>query len=126
MGRLSQQTIYNVNADKLHQFAGSGIDYIPTYAATITVDGGLSTRVKIVTTSGVGNSTLSMLNGGKPGQKLTVQIDNDSGGARTITFGTSFRSTGTVVGTASKSILVLFESDGTNFLEIARTSAALT
>lgn len=98
----------------------------PTYAATMTVDDDAGMFQQINTTSAVGNATVNCDDPGSPGQLLILEIANDAGGARTITFGTNFRSTGTVVGTASKSILVAFMSNGTKYMEIARSASAIT
>jgi hypothetical protein len=125
-------TAFSPNPDKVAQITGSGQpvpgSVIPTYAATTSLDPVLtySNFVNVVTNSTVGNATLTTGYVFNAGAQITVQISNDSGGARTITFGTGFRSTGTVVGTASKAILVTFTSDGTTLNEDGRTSAALT
>lgn len=74
-------------------------------------------------TTGAGNTTLNTLTVGKPGQALIVEIANDAGGPRTITLGANFRGTGNVVGTASKSILLEFVSNGVKWMEMSRTAA---
>jgi len=106
---------------------GSGVS--PVYAASIELAPLLqkSRFIIIVTNSTVGNATLTCaLTPPSPGAgDLVIQINNDAGGARTITFGTGFRSTGTVVGTASKAILVSFYWDGLTWNETGRSSAAV-
>jgi len=130
-------TAFTPNADKVAQLTGSGNTAAgnpnnggisPTYAATVALDAFIpfTTFIALTTTSAVGNASLTVATIPQPGARLVIQINNDSGGARTITFSTGFRSTGTVVGTASKAILVEFVSDGTTYNEIGRTSAALT
>lgn len=121
-------TIYNLNDDLIAQTTGSGVPvpYVPTYAASITIDVGSTSYANIVTTSAVGNASVLASSGGLPGQRLTVIIANDAGGARTITFSTNFRATGTVVGTASKVIAVGFISDGSKFIEQSRSVSAIT
>ncbi len=131
-GRATNNTAFSPNADLTAQITGSGGpvpgSVKPTYAATMARDAVMlySRFVEIVTTSAVGNATLTTTVGAAPGGRLVVQIDNDAGGARTITFSTGFRATGTVVGTASKAILVEFVSDGLTWNEISRSVSALT
>lgn len=75
-------------------------------------------------TTGTGNTTLNTTDAGLPGQLLILEFANDAGGARTVTFGANFRPvTSTVVGTASKSILIAFMSNGVNWMELFRTTA---
>ena len=124
---MAQNTVYNLNADKIAQTTGSGAPLLvqPTYASTISIDASQYSYWDIVTTAAVGNATITCSNPGNPGNQVSIQIDNDASGARTITFGTGFRSTGTVTGTTSKSILVTFVSNGTSLLEDGRSSAAV-
>jgi len=69
-----------------------------------------------------GNTTLDAANAGTTGQEVTLVI-KDSGG-RTVTFGTNFRMTAsTIVGTDTKVMVVRCVSDGTNLIEISRTTA---
>lgn len=98
----------------------------PTYSATISLDPSQALFQQITTTSAIGNATINASDAGKFGQLLVMEIANDSGGARTITFGTNFRSTGTLVGTASKSYVLIFFSNGTSWLEASRSVGALT
>jgi hypothetical protein len=125
-------TTFAPNADLVAQLTGSGQPVPGTVLATYVASGNTDitallqyTRyVRIITATG--NSTVISSFVASPGGLLFVQIDNDSGGARTITFSTGFRATGTVVGTASKAIVVAFVSDGTNWIEYARSVAAVT
>ena len=89
----------------------------------MTIDVTQGVTCEVITTSAVGNATLNASSGGTFGQNLVVLIANDSGGARTITFGTNFRPTGTVVGTGSKTISVEFQSNGVSFFETGRSTA---
>ena len=122
-------TPYDLNADLVAQLSGMGNavagSVSPTYAATTVLDTVMqySRYIKIVTTSAVGNSSLTTLTGANPGGLLIIQVNNDAGGARTITFSTGFRSTGTLVGTASQAMVVCFVCDGTTWNEISRTTA---
>jgi hypothetical protein len=134
---------FSPNPDLVAQITGSGAPltgfngattigagFAPTYAAAIEIGpfiGNNYTRwVDIVTNSTVGNATVNSANFVPPaGGCLWVAIDNDATAARTITFGTNFRSTGTVVGTNSKQICVAFVSNGTSWCEFARSSSAV-
>lgn len=130
-------TIYRLNADPIAQMTGTGnalpgfpssvgSGFTPTYAAAIDIGPLLHyTRfINIVTTAGVGNATLTCSQIKPAGSIIVIQINNDSGGARTITLSTGFRFTAaTLVGTASKIMLVTFVSDGLTFNEISRTVA---
>ena len=130
---MAQNTAFSPNPDFTAQITGSGVTVAgvsgtgitPTYASSIELAPYLqSTRfIAINTTSVVGNSTLTAAYVPQAGARLVIQINNDSSGARTITFSTGFRVTGTVTGTASKAILVTFCSDGTTWNEASRTTA---
>ena len=119
--------------DLVAQMTGSGVpiagSVVPTYAANTLVTQTLYTSryVNINTTSAVGNSTILATNSCVPaGGIVTFQITNDATNARTITWGTGFRSTAVITGTNSKSILVQFVSDGLTLNEVARSASALT
>jgi hypothetical protein len=53
---------------------------------------------------------------------MTVVIINDATSGKTITFGTNFKPTATLVGTASKTATVSWLSDGTNWYEVGRST----
>jgi len=107
--------------------ASIGAGITPVYAASIELAPFLqkSRNIQINTTSGVGNATLTAAFVPASGSTLIIQVNNDATAARTITFGTGFRPTGTVVGTNSKAILVSFTSDGTTWNEKARSASAV-
>lgn len=92
-----------------------------TYAGTISLDVTLGNVHKTITTSVVGNATINASAAGVAGQEITIIIANDVTAGRTITFGTNFRSTGTIVGTANKVATIRFVSDGTSWYETSRT-----
>lgn len=52
-------------------------------------------------------------------------ITCDATPGRVVTFGTGFKSTGTLALVASKISTIMFASDGTNWCEIARVTAGL-
>jgi len=130
---MAINTAFSPNPDFVAQITGSGVTapgqgttgIAPVYASSIELAPTLqfSRFIAINTTSAVGNATLTAAYIPQAGARLVIQINNDSGGARTITFSTGFRTTGTVTGTASKIILVTFCSDGTTWNEASRTSA---
>lgn len=113
-------------ADKIAAFFGIsqpvGGLYAPTPAATMVIDPSQGAVCQCVAPAG--NATLNT-SPGPAGQCLTVICVADSGGTRTFTFGNNFRSTGTAAPTASKAIAVEFISDGTQFIEMGRSSAAV-
>lgn len=125
-------TTFDNNGDLTTQLSGMGNPIAgsisPVYAATIALDAIMmySRFVSITTTSAVGNATVTTNVGANPGGRLVIQVNNDASGNRTITFGTGFRPEATIVGTASKALLVEFVSDGTTWNEVARSSGALT
>ena len=132
-----QNTVFDPNADKVAQLTGSGNvaagnpnkgGITPTYAATIALDAFIpyTSFIAITTTSAIGNASLTTATVAQPGAILNIQINNDASGARTITFSTGFRPTGTLVGTASKAYVVQFISDGTTYNEVSRSVGALT
>lgn len=100
------------------QFKVTGAD-IMTYAGTITLDTTLADLH--VTTTATVNSTINASTRGVAGQVIRILIINDVVTGKTITFGTNFLPSGTLVGTASKAATIEFVSDGNNFYEVART-----
>lgn len=132
---MPKNTAFSPNPDFIAQLTGSGAivagvsgtGITPTYASSIELAPYLqATRFIVInTTSAVGNATLTAAYVPQAGARLVIQINNDASGARTITFSTGFRPTATVVGTASKAILVEFTSDGTTWNELARSGAAV-
>lgn len=89
----------------------------PTPGATVTID--CTTGSLFVWTAGE-NETVNVTGTQKAGQKITFMITNDAL-ARTITMGTGIVSLGVIVGTALKTAVAVFQSNGTNFLELSRT-----
>ena len=57
-----------------------------------------------------------------PGDRLILKLTAD-GTTRVVTFGTGFKSTGTISVTASSLFVVTFIYDGTNWVEASRTTA---
>lgn len=94
-----------------------------TYASTITMDTSKQLQQKTTTINATGNSTINATTPGMIGQELKILITNDATSGKVITFGTNFKSSGTLTGTASKSALISFISDGVNWYEQFRTLA---
>lgn len=70
--------------------------------------------------TGAGNTTLNTDDVGIAGQLLVLEIVNDAGGARTITWGANFRmAAATLVGTASKSAMCVFMSNGVKWMQVS-------
>lgn len=92
----------------------------PTPGSTVTlviVDG--EDHVAIWTAAQIESVVISGTH--SAGQELTCIITNDATLGRVITFSTGFLPVGIVTGTISKSAVVKFVSNGTNFLEISRS-----
>lgn len=105
---------------------GAGVR--PVYAATIALAPFLqkSRYVEIPgsnTTSAA--CTVSTTNVGTRGARLIVNVLADATGTVTITFGTGFKSTGTVAATASTNFPVEFVSNGVAWVELCRPTAAI-
>lgn len=73
----------------------------------------------LYTLTATADRTINASGGGIGGQRISVAVQSDAAASRTITFGTNFKSTGTVStpATASKYVVVGFTSDGSNWLE---------
>jgi hypothetical protein len=93
-----------------------------TAAATISIDPTIAPIFKI---SPGENETINATSPGKPEQELAIYFDTIDANSRTITFGTNFRSTGTLAtgATAARRFIVKFQSDGQVWSEISRTAA---
>lgn len=78
---------------------------------------------QVRTNGDYGASTFNAASPGQKGQELYVKVDNDSDGAKVITFGTPFRVTGTVTGSTNASAVLHFISNGTTLSEVSRTTA---
>lgn len=124
---MSVTTMYQHNSDALAQDLGTpgAPVYAPTYAAAMAVDT-LNNSGVIINGVNATSATcaLTTLFGGQAMQEFWVMV-KDTGGV-TLTFGTKFKSAGTVNPTTGKAIIVYFLSDGTNWIESGRNAAAVT
>ncbi len=90
-------------------------------ASTIACNMNLGNVFTLATTEAVGAVQINASNG-VAGQKVTFIIADDATGGHVVTFGTNFKSSGTLTGTASKSATVDFVYDGTSWYEVNRTT----
>lgn len=87
-----------------------------------TADGNM--REILINNSTSLNSTITPASIPRKGYVLRLSFLADATGGNTITFGTGFKSTGTLSSlTANKYYQVTFLSNGTNLLEVSRTAA---
>lgn len=115
---LTQKGSGVVQAKCLSNLAQTSVTYsTPTYSLDPTAG------TFLVGTTGAGAITINAASVLAAGTYLTLVINNDAGAGRTITFGTNFRSTGTLTGTASKVMIIVFASDASNWIELSRTVA---
>ena len=121
-GNLAVKTIAAPEAVwELGEFVEADEEDTMTYAATITLDVGLASFHKTTTVHAVGNATINASTEGRAGTTMWVIIENDATTGKTITFGTKFLPSATVVGTASKTAVLQFVSDGKEWFEASRT-----
>lgn len=93
----------------------------PATTGTISVD----THCSAITITPTGDCTFNDARGGYDGQRLTFVVTTTGTTSRTLTFGTKFKSTGTLAtGTVSgKTFTISFIYDGINWCETGRTTA---
>jgi hypothetical protein len=125
-------TAFSPNADMVAQMTGSGQPVpgalSPTYAATQAIEGILqySRYVEINGVSTVSATcTITTAFVATPGAHLIVNVKASSSGTVTATFSTGFKVVTTVAATASTNFPVLFVSNGTAWVEVARPTAAI-
>jgi hypothetical protein len=93
-----------------------------TTGATVTLD---STLGNVFTLTPDQSLTINATTVGAAGQEIKVILTSSGTTSRTITFGTNMKSTGTLATgtTTAKVFCVTFISDGTTYVEVARTGA---
>jgi|GEM_PF-1794879 hypothetical protein len=136
---MPKNTAFSPNPNKVAQVTGSGVaspgytgpssigtGVVPVYGTAVALDPFLVNSTFVALTGdNVNACTVSVASVPAAGAQLCVQFNQPAAGNTSVlTFGTGFRSTGTVQPTASKCILVTFTSDGTNYCEDGRTSAS--
>lgn len=87
----------------------------PGTTVTLTV-----TNNKVQTNAAAQIQTINASGAQVAGQELVLIISNDAT-PRVITFGTGFRATAILTGTANKAATVCFVSDGTSLFETSRS-----
>jgi hypothetical protein len=92
-----------------------------TYAPTITLDVTAGDLHKTTTANSAGNATINASTGGLPGEHMWILVVNDQISSKTVTFGSSLRSTGPLTGSPGKGATVQFVSDGNAWYEIGRS-----
>lgn len=94
----------------------------PTPGSTVSIDPRIAPIMKW--TPGEAE-TINATDGGLPDERLTVIIDTSGTNSYTLTFGTNFRSTGTLASgaTSARRFVVVFVSDGLVWSEQSRTAA---
>lgn len=92
------------------------------YSSVTVFDVNGSGFCQIRTFLDVGDATIRMTGTGEKGQELYLKIDNDTDSNRTITFGDTFKVTGTLTGSTAASAILHFISDSTAFWEVSRTT----
>ncbi len=129
--RGTNNTSFSANHDKTAQLTGSGNPVpgtvIATLAATIALDSiqQYSNFISITNTSAISAVTVTSGFVANAGGLLFVEFSQYSGGSGALTFGTGFRSTGTVTPSSLDAIVVGFISDGTKWLEFARSVGSI-
>jgi hypothetical protein len=96
-----------------------------TYGTTVAVDASLSTFFTLTTSSVTSTTATITASGTTVGQEVFLKVLTSGTTSCTLTFSTGFKSTGTLAsGTAdAKTFTIHFISDGTNLLELGRTTA---
>ena len=125
-------TAFSPNPDIVAQLTGTGAAVpgavTPTYASTMALDSILQYS-RFVKINGVNttSATCTVTTGtiALAGSLLVIDTSADASGTVTLTFGTGFKSVGTVAATSSTNFPVLFVSNGTAWVEVGRPTAAI-
>lgn len=92
-----------------------------TFSGTMSLTAPTVAQHMVVTFTATGNHTLNLSGTPAAGAMLICIVTNDGTLPRVTTFGTGFTGVGVVTGVLSKKSTVLFISDGTGFVEVARS-----
>ena len=105
-------------------FAKKGYFAEQTLTDGATIDWNLSTQ-QVAKVTLAGNRTLNAPTNQQAGAFYSLAIIQDGTGSRTLTFNSAYKFTGatahTLTTTASAKDILIFESDGTNLLEVGRS-----
>lgn len=100
----------------------STVTFGSTIALTFTATEGNTRRIAATSNTA---ATINAATVPRAGYILRISFTTDATGGNVITFGTNFKSTGTLtLATASKYYSITFVSDGTSLIELGRTGAA--
>lgn len=96
-----------------------------TAASTVNIDPAVVGQLGVLTLTPGQAETINAPSPVVPNQRLVLVITTSGTTSFTLTFGTNFKSTGTLAtGTVSGKVFVIeFISDGVNYNEVARTTA---
>jgi len=99
----------------------STVSFSGTISLTFTTSDGNTRRIACSSSTA---STINAASVPRAGYILRISFTTDGTGGNVITFGTSFKTTGTYTLTGTnKYFQITFLSDGTNLLEVSRTAA---
>lgn len=92
-----------------------------TAGANVAID---ASAASLFTLTPGEDETLTV-SGGVAGEYITLRVLTSGTTSRTLTFGTGFKSTGTLATgtTSAKKFVLRFVHDGTEFCEVSRTAA---
>ena len=99
---------------------GGCVSLTPTPSANVELAIPISAQLIAATWTAGENETITLTGTQKTGQRLFLLIGNDAV-IRTITLSTGFVTVGAIVGTALKTSVLVFVSNGTSFYECSRT-----
>lgn len=100
----------------------NGAAVAETYAATVSIDTTKGFHRIAGANGTAAASTFNASTTGNDGDELLIEVTSTAAGTCTITFGTNFKTQGTLAVTASHYGSVWFVSDGTNWKEEGRSA----
>ena len=112
-----------VTGRMIAQLLAMGPKPTDTYGSTIAIDVTKSLHVIAGVNGTSATSTLTPSAAGSAGDVLTILTAADASGTVTVTFASTFHSSGTQATTASHFSSIMFQSDGTRWYELCRTTA---
>ena len=93
-----------------------------TYSGAMTIDVSITSHVIAVSNTTASAVTMTPSAAGTKGDLLTILTVADSSGTVTTTFASTFHSSGTQATTLSHFSSIVFQSDGTRWVEVSRTT----
>lgn len=100
----------------------NGAAVAEAYAATVSIDTTKGFHRIAGANGTAAAATFNASTTGADGDELLIEVTSTAAGTCTITFGTNFKSSGTLAVTASHYASVWFVSDGTNWKEEGRSA----